>query len=966
MGGVLCPVVCGRDDELRALRGAFAQAADGHGGVVFITGEPGIGKSRLVRELTGYARGLGAPTATGRAVPAGSGTPYRPLSEALLQLLRDRPLTPHADLDPWLPALRAILPAIGQPDNVAASDHLTAASVASPVARGEAVIRLLRWFRADADAGAGLVIGLEDLHWADPDTLTLLEYLADNLGGERVLCVATSRDQPETAAGLARRLAGRRAAGHLPLDRLDPDAVGSMVRACVAGADDELVLRAQRTADGVPFLVEEVLASPGVPASFAETVRARLSDFSPEERRVLEAAALLGRGFDWQLLAVAAAVPDHTVTVSLERAVAAQLVTVDGEAFRFRHALTREAVIDGQLPPRRRALAAAALAAVDAAHPALDGPWRDVAADLAERAADTARAGALLAASGEAALDRGALATAAATLRRAAALLTDPVARAGAEGLLLGCLALAGNADEALRLGERLIASAATDPPPAEAPGAGLSAADVHIQLARAAIAATRWPAAGAHLEAARGLDDASRPRAGTPHSAAGPSPASIARRALIDVLAAELALAADDLGRAGQLARAALDAAGAAPEVRCQALEIIGRIARLRDLRAARDAFQRALAIAETADQPVWQLRALQELGTIDLFDHGGAEVLRRARRTAAEIGAFATAAELDLQLAAAHDFRFEFGESARHARLALAAAERLDMTDARAKALIFLAEAHGMRQELADMEECLRQAEALSPENLFITAFGWGGCRAMSAVARADLPAAIAAFARGAVILRALPQAEPAMFRAIWPLALAAAADPRAAAELADTRRGNVTVARFNCGVLGYAEAVLAGRRGDREHATELAAAAVPDLGDSTLGHLSRLLAAGPALTDGWGEPARWLAAARADFTAKSFTALAAWCQELLSVPSTSRLGALGVTPREAEILALIAAGLTNKDIAARLYLSPRTVEKHVESLLRKTGATSRTMLVAITGPWPQAPHRQANPVT
>jgi predicted ATPase len=101
VGGVLCPVVCGRDDELRVLRNAFARAADGRGGgVVFITGEPGIGKSRLVRELTGYARDLGAPTATGRAVPAGSGTPYRPLTEALLQLLRDRPLTAHTGLDP--------------------------------------------------------------------------------------------------------------------------------------------------------------------------------------------------------------------------------------------------------------------------------------------------------------------------------------------------------------------------------------------------------------------------------------------------------------------------------------------------------------------------------------------------------------------------------------------------------------------------------------------------------------------------------------------------------------------------------------------------------------------------------------------------------------------------------------------------------------------------------------------------
>ncbi len=85
VGGVLCPVVCGRDNEMRTLRTAFAQASAGRGSLAFITGEPGIGKSRLVRELAGYAGGTGAITATGRAVPGGSSTPYRPLTEALLQ-----------------------------------------------------------------------------------------------------------------------------------------------------------------------------------------------------------------------------------------------------------------------------------------------------------------------------------------------------------------------------------------------------------------------------------------------------------------------------------------------------------------------------------------------------------------------------------------------------------------------------------------------------------------------------------------------------------------------------------------------------------------------------------------------------------------------------------------------------------------------------------------------------------------
>jgi DNA-binding CsgD family transcriptional regulator/tetratricopeptide (TPR) repeat protein len=917
--------VCGRDDELRVLRDALAGAAGGRGGLVFITGEPGIGKSRLVRELTADARGAGARMATGRAVPAGSGVPYRPLTEALLQLLRDRP-PPGGELAPWLPALQAIVPGIAGPEQTAAPAAI------SPVARGEAVIRLIRWL----GAASGTVIALEDLHWADPDTLAVLEYLADNTGGERVLLVATSRDEPAGAAALARRLAGRRAATHLPLGRLSADEVERMVRACVTGAGDQLVARARLAADGVPFLVEEVLAAPGVPESFAETVRARLAEFTAGERRVLEAAALLGRGFDWQLLAAAAGVDAAVVPASLERAVASQLLTVDGEAFRFRHALTREAVAAGLLPPARRELAAAALAAVEAAHPALDPPWRDIAADLAALSGDTERAGDLLTRSGEEALDRGALATAAATLRRALPMISDPAARASAEGLLLGCLALAGDADEALRVGERLIASAASS-------GAGPAPADIHVQLAGAAVEATRWAVAGAHVEAAKRLD-AADPRPGRP--------------ARIAVLAAELALAGDDVTRAAELAGQALGAVGASPEVRCQALEVTGRIARLRDLAAARESFERALRIAETEDLPVWRLRALHELGTIDLFDHGGTELLSRARRTAAEIGAFSTAAVLDLQLAAAYEFRLEFGESARHARLALAAAERLDMTQVRAKALIFLAEAHAMRQELPDMEECLRRAGALMPEDRFITAIGWGGCRAMSALFRGDLPGALAAFGRAGVILRTLPHAEPAMSRAVWPLALAAAADGRATAVLAETQRTNVTVARFNRGALGYAEAVLAGRRGDRDRAAALAAAADLDLGGGAFGDLSRLLAAGPARTDGWGDPARWLGSARAGFEAKGFDGLAGWCRRLLSVPSPDRLARFGITPREAEILELVAAGLANKEIAARLRLSHRTVEKHVESLLRKTGATSRTMLVAVTGPWPNLP--------
>jgi predicted ATPase len=113
-------------------------------------------------------------------------------------------------------------------------------------------------------------MALEDLHWADPDTLTVAEYLADNLASVPVLCVATSRSEPASAAM-------DMIAAHLSLDRLPGGQVAAMIRACVPGAGDDVVARVQRTADGVPFLVEEVLASrcrrPAAPRTMQVTQR---------------------------------------------------------------------------------------------------------------------------------------------------------------------------------------------------------------------------------------------------------------------------------------------------------------------------------------------------------------------------------------------------------------------------------------------------------------------------------------------------------------------------------------------------------------------------------------------------------------------------------------------------------------------------------------------------------------------
>ena len=105
---VLCPVMIGRDTELAAAEAALRAATAGHGGCVMITGEPGIGKSRLALEMIRRARARGVRVVTGRAVPQSVTAPYRPLTDALMQLLRDQAIPGDTTMEPWRPALGAL------------------------------------------------------------------------------------------------------------------------------------------------------------------------------------------------------------------------------------------------------------------------------------------------------------------------------------------------------------------------------------------------------------------------------------------------------------------------------------------------------------------------------------------------------------------------------------------------------------------------------------------------------------------------------------------------------------------------------------------------------------------------------------------------------------------------------------------------------------------------------------------
>jgi len=942
---VLCPVLVGRDEEARRLKAALAAAEAGRGGAVFLTGEAGIGKSRLVRETVRAAGELGLTVLVGRAVAGGVPTPFRPFAEALTSAGRAGRLPASAELDPFRPVLGRLVPEWRQPQGTPGEESL--------VFLGEAVLRLLRALAPQA----GCVIVLEDLHWADRESLALLEYLADNLAAEPLLCVATLRDEGPGMAGtqasaLASALAARGSAAVLPLARLDQAAMADMARACLDAADLPDVVHAvvAERAEGIPFLVEEVLAglvgegalterdgrwrsadlaTPGVPATFADAVRRRLDTVSAESRHVMGAAAVLGRRFDWALLSPVTGLAGSVVVAALRDGVGLQLILAERESFRFRHALTHEAVLAGLLLPERALLAGRALAAVEAAHPGLPGTWCTLAADLAGQAGDAARAGVLLLEAGRRDLAVGALASAEHTLTRARAMI-DPAQRTSVDEALTEVFAMSGQVDRAIETGNMLLARLGPPSP---------RAANLHLGIARAAIAGARWAEAAASIEVAR------------------ESPGADA--AQIDACAAQVAAGRGRLEEADRLARAALRAAESVgdgeglPEVACEALEVIGRVARQRDLEAAERAFTRAADLAGAHGLQLWRLRALHELGTIDQLRTESVDRLQQARDLAVAQGALALTATLDLQIAAGLNKQFRADEALQAARRSADASRRFHLATL-PMALIFMATAHAIRGEEQAMEARIAEAVALAPADQDVLGCAWGHCRATFSLLATDLGEAHARMATGAALLLSSPAAIAPPFLGLWPL-LGALLDRDADEAAARVRAAHSTRHLVVAALLGYADAIRAGRLGRAGDAEAAFAAADRQMGPLVAWYrqYARRLAAEAALADGWGEPVAWLREAAVYFAARGDDQVAAACRGLLRragarVPRhragdrelPGRLRTLGVTEREADVLRLVAQGLGNREIAERMFLSPRTVEKHVASLLAKTG--------------------------
>lgn len=336
----------GRSRELSAFERAVASARAGGPVVLLVTGDAGIGKTTILRE--GAAR-CEVALHVGRCVQMGGGAiPLAPLADLLRQVDRGAEGV-LARRDELAPLARWMGSNPGGGGDSGASLFSAVLDLVTHLTRTDVV-----------------VIGFEDLHWADAVTLDLFEFLARNLVDERVVLVGTYRSDEVGTSAERRRLA---ALPRLPnVVRLQLEGLGpSEVRACVEGLldgsastqlVDEIVARGQ----GNPFFTEELVAAhaagEAIPVVLSDLISADVAALDEAARKVLGAVAAVGREAGHDLLQAVVGLDDAALEPAIRAAVDAHLLVVDHEtgAYRFRHALIGEVVYADLLPPQRTRL----------------------------------------------------------------------------------------------------------------------------------------------------------------------------------------------------------------------------------------------------------------------------------------------------------------------------------------------------------------------------------------------------------------------------------------------------------------------------------------------------------------------------------------------------------------------------------------------------------------------------------
>jgi DNA-binding CsgD family transcriptional regulator len=951
---VVSPVFAGRGAELTALVSVFGDAAGGMPGAVLVGAEAGGGKSRLVGEFAARVVGRALVLAGGCVELSAAGLPYAPFSAALRQLIRDRGAAEVAALLGGQDTrdLAGLLPEFGTPPGDADPD----------TARARLFESLLALFEALADQ-LPLVLVVEDVHWADRSTRDLLSFLVRNLRQAAVLLVVTFRsDELHRTHPLRPLLAalGRMDnVTRLELPRLSRGQVAAQLAGILGRPPEPALARAVfERGSGIPLFTEALLnpdgtVSAGLPWPLRDLLLGAVKELPEPTQQVLRSATADGARVGHALLAAVTGLDDATLAAALRPAVAANVLVTDADGYAFRHELIREAVLEDMLPGERAQAHRGFAQALEAA-PSLSSEgigsvqlalhWRGAHED--ERA--------LIAAWG-AAGDAGA-------------------AFAYAERLQM--------LEQVLELWHRV-------------PVAARHAGTDHTGVLELAADTARW--AG---EPERGLALAEAALAELGEAGDAERLASLLRRRAD--LRHELMLP----GQLGDL-RAALRLASAPTRVRAEILaRLYGALTREdRDEEAQQLAGELRALAGRLGDQER-QAEALLVLATLGARQGEDTVAdLQRARDTAARLGfrflevrAYLTITHV-LEGRGDHERAIQAGREglARARQLGLArqiaapiagnlaesltsagrwdgALEILDELfwldlppRGRAQPLLVrgqIAVARGDQETAAHMVRKLRalpagvQAEAQD-------ALPLAGLEIDCRLAEGDLTGALAA---AAGVLECNLAADP---RYSWPLlatAMRACADTRTVRlppeagrparlrEALELRAASIArhgpVQHAHAAVFA-AEAARASGHPDRD-SWDAAAAAWSALGQPYPLAYALLRAAGAAAAAGH----RDAAAARLQQAAALASQLGArpLAQQVTRLARRARIdvpaadgraaaGApFGLTGRELEVLRLVAAGRGNREIAAELFISPRTASVHVSNILGKLGVASR----------------------
>jgi DNA-binding CsgD family transcriptional regulator len=358
---VTSPIFVGREAELDRIAAALGAALEGRSSAVLLAGEAGVGKTRLLEEGVRTARVAGFRALAGGCIELSEGAfPFAPFVEALRHLADELPPAALEQLvgSGWSELAR-VMPALGPP-----AEELVGTGRST---QGR-LFELCAGFLARLAAERPLLLVIEDLHWADRSTLDLLTYLIRTLRQGRIVVTATYRsDELHRTHPLVRVLAELERSGRaerLELSRLDRRELAAQL-AGILGAEPaaDLVERVYARSQGNPFFAEELLAAGDagheLPTSLREVLLVHLSVLSEPTQELLRVAAAGGVRVVTSVLASAAGASEAGIMPALREAIDRQIVLPVGnppEEYVFRHALVQEALYAELLPGERSAL----------------------------------------------------------------------------------------------------------------------------------------------------------------------------------------------------------------------------------------------------------------------------------------------------------------------------------------------------------------------------------------------------------------------------------------------------------------------------------------------------------------------------------------------------------------------------------------------------------------------------------